>query len=342
MTTFDEERMRRLRGRLFAAFSFLIVAGAVAGGLWWWLVASHYVSTENAYVEVSAAQITALSAGRVQSVPVHDTMRVRRGDVLVVIDPANAKIAVEKAKAAYEQTMRKVQAEFGSADTAAAQVEARQADFERAKLDYERRKDLVESGAVSREELSAVKNNVLTASAGLEAANGQFRAATALVAGSGIQDNPEVLAAKAALDDALLNLERTTVRAPLDGVVAQRDVQIGQMVAVGAPLMAVVPVDEVYVDANFKESEIGRMRPGQEVTLTSDMYGSSVVFHGRLSGLAGGTGASFAVIPAQNATGNWIKVVQRVPVRILLDKAELRDHPLRVGLSMTVKVKVVE
>lgn len=342
MTSIDETPMQRLRGRLFAAFGLLIIAGGVAGGLWWWLITSHYVSTDNAYVEASAAQITALSAGRVQSVAVHDTMRVRRGDVLIVVDPANAKIAVEKAKAAYEQTVRKVQAELGSADTAAAQVAARQADVERTKLDYERRKDLVDSGAVSREELAAVKNNFLSASAGLDAANGQFRSASAMVDGVSVQDNPEVLTAKAVLDDATLNFERTIIRAPLDGVIAQRDVQIGQMVAIGAPLMAVVPVDEVYVDANFKEGEIGRMRPGQEVTLTSDVYGTSVIFHGRIAGIAGGTGAAFAVIPAQNATGNWIKVVQRVPVRILLDKAELREHPLRVGLSMNAKVRVAE
>ncbi len=323
-----EERMKLMRERLFLALGVVIVAVAVVLGLWWLLVGSHYVSTDNAYVNASSAQVTPLTSGKVLSVPVHDTQAVKRGDVLVVIDPEDAKLHVDQASAAYGLTVRKVETYFAA-------LEARRADLARTKLDYDRRVNLVKSGAVSGEELTAVTNNYASAKAA-------FDGALALTQGTGVKDHPEVLAAKAALDTAKLNLERTVIRAPLDGIVTQRQVQVGQMVAAGYPIMAVVPIDAVYVDANFKEGQLGKVRPGQPATLTSDLYGSAVKFHGRVAGIGGGTGSAFAVIPAQNATGNWIKVVQRVPVRIALDPAELAKHPLRVGLSMNVTVDLSE
>jgi membrane fusion protein (multidrug efflux system) len=197
---------------------------------------------------------------------------------------------------------------------------------------------LAKEGVIAEEQLTTFRNTYETARASLAAARQTEAAQQALIDGSDVEHNPEVVAAKVALDDAKLNLSRTVIRAPFDGVVAQKAAQIGERVQVGQSLMSVVPVDRVYVDANFKEGQLTRVHRGQPVTLTSDLYGSGVVFHGHVAGLSGGTGSAFAVIPAQNATGNWIKVVQRLPVRIALDGQELAQHPLRVGLSMTATI----
>ncbi len=219
-------------------------------------------------------------------------------------------------------------------------VNARKADLTRARLDYRRRAALSKTGAVSGDELSTAKNAFETAKADLDAAQRQQAALAALIGNTDVAHNPEVLAAKAARDRAKLDLERTIIRAPIDGLVAENMIQIGQHVQPGAKLMTVVPMTHVYVDANFKENQLTDVQPGQKVTLTSDLYGSDVVYHGRVVGLSGGTGSAFAVIPAQNATGNWIKVVQRLPVRVALDPKELEAHPLRVGLSMTATIDV--
>jgi membrane fusion protein, multidrug efflux system len=322
----EDERKKKVRGRLFTVLGAAIVVIALIAGGWWLAVGSHYVSTDNAYVNVSSAQVTPLTSGAALEIPVHDTQAVKRGDVLLVIDSEDAKLVLAQAEAAYGLTIRKVQTYFAA-------VAARRADFERTKLDYDRRVHLVKSGAVSGEELTAVKNNYDSAKAGLDAA-------LALTQNTDVMHHPEVLAARAALDTAKLNLERTVIRAPVDGLVAQRQVQVGQRVQAGSPVMAIIPISQVYVDANFKEDQLGKVRPGQPVELTADLYGSGVKIHGRVAGIGGGTGSAFAVIPAQNATGNWIKVVQRIPVRITLDPAELKEHPLRVGLSMTVTIDV--
>jgi membrane fusion protein (multidrug efflux system) len=319
-----EARKRRLRGWLFTALFVVVAVAAGAAAARWYFVSSKYVSTDNAYVGVSSAVVTPLTSGAVSSVPVHDTQMVKQGDALLTIDPQDAKLALAQADAAYGLAARRVQGYFAS-------LAARQADYERAKLDYERRARLGNSGAVSGDELTAAKNNFESAAAALDAAK-------ALTAGVDVMTHPEVLAAKTALDVAKLNLDRTVIRAPVDGVVAQLQVQVGQRVQVGAPVMTIVPIADVYVDANFTEGQLGEVRLGQRATLTSDFYGSSVTFHGVVAGVAGGSGAAFAVIPAQNATGNWIKVVQRVPVRIALNRDELKDHPLRVGLSMSVAI----
>jgi membrane fusion protein (multidrug efflux system) len=293
---------------------------------------------------------------------------VKAGDVLVVIDPADAKLAVASAQAEYGRAVRRVQQDLANNEAANATVLARDADLERAKaqlaaaqsdvertrIDLQRREALSESGAISGEELTTARNAFQTAQANLAAvkaagaqavanktiAEGQLAAAQALTQGADIQANPEVAAARAALNTAELNLARTTLRAPFDGVIARRQVQVGQRVAVGADLMTVVPVSQVYVDANFKEVQLRRVKVCQPATLTADRYGKAVEFHGHVVGLSGGTGSAFALIPAQNATGNWIKVVQRLPVRIALDPKDLADHPLRVGLSMDAKVDV--
>ncbi|MBQ1562970.1 HlyD family efflux transporter periplasmic adaptor subunit [Caulobacter sp.] len=347
-----------------------VAIGVVGYGAWWLAFDSHYVETDDAYVGAETAQVTALSPGPVAKIFVSETQAVKAGDPLVIIDDADARIAVAQAEAALGQAERKVKGYFASDTALAGQFEARQADVaradaqitaakadvERARVDLSRRQALVSQGAVSGDELTAAQNRFANAQAALNAAQavraqalasrdaalGSREANTVLISGASVGENPEVLAARARLEAARLSLARTVVRAPVDGVVARKSVQVGQQVAVGAPMMAVVPVREAYVDANFKEVQLKKVVPGQPVVLTSDLYGGGVKFHGKVKGLAGGSGSAFSLIPAQNASGNWIKVVQRVPVRITLDPADLAKHPLRVGLSMKAKIDVAK
>ncbi len=358
------------RKRLFGLLALALGAAALVYAVLNALVFSHSVSTDDAYVGADVAEITPQVNGQVTGVRVHDTQAVKAGDVLVVIDPADTQLALAQAQADYGRAVRRVQQYMANDTTSAAQITARDADLLRAKallasaqsdvdrtaIDLKRREALSTSGAVSGEELTTARNAYQTAVANLDAtkasgaqfaankvvAQGELASSLALTQGSDLQSNPEVAAAKAAIDVAKLNLSRTVLRAPFDGVIAQRQVQLGQRVAVGADLMTVVPVSQVYVDANFKEVQLRKVEVGQPAELTADRYGKGVVFHGRVQGLSGGTGSAFALIPAQNATGNWIKVVQRLPVRITLDPRELRQHPLRVGLSMDVKVDVAQ
>lgn len=340
----------------------------LAGGGWYLFHDTGHVSTDNAYVNADSAQVTPLVAAAVVAVPVVNTQVVHRGDILMRLDDSDARLAYEKAEAAYLKARRQFAQSSATSGSLAAQVGARDADigqanaglaaaqsaFEKAKVDLDRRQHLADDGVISREELTNFRNAYVAAQSGLAqakaavvqaqaqrgAAQKSFVANQALIAGTSVDDNPDVAAAKAALDQAKLDLERTIVRAPIDGVVTNRQVQIGQRVAAGNSVMTIVPVGTVYVDANFKEGQLTRVRPGQPAELTSDLYGSGFKFHGRVIGFAGGTGSAFALIPAQNATGNWIKVVQRLPVRIALDPKELASHPLRVGLSMEADVDV--
>jgi membrane fusion protein (multidrug efflux system) len=340
------------RKRLFGIFGAVLAVTAVGYGSYWWMVKSRYVSTDNAYVEATSAEITPQVAAAVTEVRVKDTQPVHAGDVLVVLDNADASLAVSQARAQLGQVTRRVEGYFASDAALAAQIRARAAeidsarsDLERARTDYQRRKVLSEGGAVSTEDLTTAENRLRQATAAMSsaqaqllAAEGNRRATEVLIAGASVADNPEVIAARTQLEQASLNLSRTIIRAPIDGVVARRSVQVGQRVQVGASLMSIVPVSQAYVNANFKEGQLERVKVGQPVELQSDLYGSSVTFHGRVTGLAGGTGSAFSVIPAQNATGNWIKVVQRLPVRIEMDPKELSTHPLSVGLSMKVVI----
>jgi membrane fusion protein (multidrug efflux system) len=356
------------RKGLFLILGAVLAIAAIGYFLYWLLVGSHYVSTDNAYVGADVAQVTPLVSGAVIQVRVADTQPVKRGDVLVVIDPADAQVAAERAQAQYDSAVRQVRQDFATSDQLEAQVAARdadlaraaaqlasaQSDVARAKVDLDRRTALAASGAVSGEELTSAKNAYQTAVANLgatkaagaqaaankKAAEAQLQAEEALTKGVSAENNPAAQAAKAVLDQAKLDLARTVITAPVDGVITKRQVQVGQRVAVGSPLMTVAPLGAVYVDANFKETQLRKVRIGQPVTLKSDKYGGHVVFHGRVAGIGGGTGSAFAVIPAQNATGNWIKVVQRLPVRIQLDAQELRAHPLEVGLSVDAKINV--
>jgi membrane fusion protein (multidrug efflux system) len=346
------------------------LAGAIllAGGGWYMFHDTGHVSTDNAYVSADSAQVTPLVSAAVVDVPVVNTQVVRKGEVLLRLDDSDARLALEKAEAAYLKARREYVQSSATSGSLAAQVGARQADIgqaqaqlvaaqsavEKARADLDRREHLAGDGYVSKEELTSYRNAFVSAQANVReaqaavaqaqasrgAAQQSYAASQALIAGTSIDTNPDVAAAKAALDQARLDLERTVIRAPIDGVVTNRQVQVGQRIAAGNPVMTIVPVGSVYVDANFKEGQLSRVRPGQSAELTSDLYGGKTVFHGRVIGFAGGTGSAFALIPAQNATGNWIKVVQRLPVRIALDPKELAAHPLRVGLSMEATIDV--
>jgi membrane fusion protein (multidrug efflux system) len=349
----------------------LVVGLALVGlgwGAWYLVVARNHVSTDNAYVNAQMAQITPLVEGSAIAVLVAETQEVKAGDVLVRLDQADAKIAVAQAEADLAAARRRFRQTAATSSALAAQVDASragllqararlqsaQAEFDKARIDLQRREAVAASGAVSGEELTRAKQAYAAASAALDAARGgiteiaaarrvaqgQLAANDALVRGSNVETDPAVRAARARLDAALLDLARTEIRAPVAGIVSRLQVQIGQRLNPGQTIMTIVPVETLYVDANFKESQLGRVRVGMPVELTSDLYGGDVVYRGTVAGLAGGTGAAMAVIPAQNATGNWIKTVQRLPVRIALDPAQLRRHPLRVGLSMEAVIDV--
>jgi membrane fusion protein (multidrug efflux system) len=345
---------KRQRGRMFALLGGVIAAGAIGYGAYHLLVSSKYVATDNAYAGASVALITPQVGGSILSVPVHETQVVKAGDVLMTIDPIDARLALAQAAAEYRRAQSRVRGYFAGDVSALAQVDARGADVARATAELEqarselgRRQSLAGSGAVSGEELADAQAKVRTAQAVLAQAQANRKAAQAgfeqqqsLSGGSSVEANPEVAAAKAAYDVARQNLERTTIRAPISGVVANNHAQIGQRVQAGTVMMTVAPIQEAFVDANFKEGQLRKVRVGQPATLEADLYGKGVEYHGTVIGIGGGTGAAFAAIPAQNATGNWIKVVQRVPVRIAIDPKELAAHPLRVGLSMSAKIKV--
>ncbi|HUO01807.1 MAG TPA: HlyD family secretion protein, partial [Rhizomicrobium sp.] len=279
-----------LRQKLFLGLGSAIALVALIVGGWYFLIGRYAVSTDDAYVQASTAQITPRIDGTLTSVPVRDTDHVHQGQVLATIDPADAQLAVQQAEANLLLARQHVTQYFASVANAQAQVTGRQADVARAKVDYDRRAALAQSGAVSGDELTTARNGLQTAEAALDQANQQLASAKAMVASGSAATNPEIRAAEVALARAQLDLDRTVIRAPIDGIVAQNTAQIGQRVQAGASLMTVAPVGQAYVNANFKESQLAYIHPGQQVTLTSDLYGSDVVFHGTVLGLGGGTG----------------------------------------------------
>ncbi len=355
-------RRKHLFKRLGAGFAI----AAALWAAWYFIFDAGRVSTDNAYVGADSAQVTAQVAGTVIDVRAGGTQMVRKGDILVVLDDADARLEVASAQAALRQAQQRfaqqsanveaAQARIGASNAsinqAQAQLRSASANVEKARTELARRQSIAGTGAVAGEELTTARANlensvaardlaaaaVAAAQANRASTSGDAAASAALVRGSTPDTAPDVVAARARLDMAMLDLARTVIRAPIDGVVTNRQVQVGQRIAAGAPIMILVPVATAFVDANFKESQFSKIRIGQPVELTSDFYGSDVVYHGRVAGIAGGTGAAFSLIPAQNATGNWVKVVQRLPVRIALDPKELRDHPLRVGLTMEATI----
>ena len=335
-----------------------LTAVVVVAGLAWtayeWLVASHYESTDNAYVQGNVIQITPQIGGTVMAILADDTDYVKAGDPLVKLDPTDTQVALDQARAALAQTVRQVRTLYANNASLSAQVVVREADVARAQTeiaratdDLNRRQSLIQNGAISKEELSHAqtqlangKNALNSALAGVAAAKQQLISNQTLTDGTAIDKHPSVQAAAVKLREVWLAAQRAALPAPVDGFVARRTVQLGQRVAAGTPLMAIVPLNQLWVDANFKEVQLRNIRIGQSVKLTADLYGKKVEYTGLVAGLGVGTGAAFALLPAQNATGNWIKVVQRVPVRVTLDAAQLAQNPLRVGLSMLATVDV--
>ena len=349
-----ERRMnpQRKRGLLVVA-AVVVIAGLLWAG-YEWLVLSHYESTDNAYVQGNMIQITPQVGGTVTAIYADETDRVQAGQPLIRFDPADTDVALAQAEAALGQTVRQVRTLYANNAALAAQVRLREADVDKAQTqlatagqDLKRRQSLAGSGGVSGEELAHARDQVAAARSSLAAAQAAVNAAReqlvsnqALTDGTSVREHPNVKAAAAKFKEAWLATHRTALPAPVSGYVSKRTVQLGQRVAPGTPLMTIVPLNQIWVDANFKENQLRDIRVGQPAKLTADVYGGKVVYDGKVVGLGVATGAASALLPAQNATGNWIKVVQRVPVRIRLNPEQLKTHPLRVGLSMEVEVDV--
>lgn len=328
---------RRKRNLTLVTLFFIVVALATA--MVYFLVWQHEEETDDAYVAGHLVQITPQVAGTVRKVLVDDTDIVKRGDVLVSLDDSDFQLAYDRAQNELIQAIRQNKQQTAVSSQAKAQVLMRKADLAKAQADLRRRESLAGTDAVSGEELSHARAAVVQAQAALKAVEAEETSAQAALGKNiPLRQQPAVQTAVSRIKDAWLNLQRTQIRAPMAGQVAKRNVQVGQRIAPGAQMMAVVPMHNLWVDANFKEVQLRKMRIGQPVEMTADLYGSRVVYRGKVMGLSAGTGSAFSLLPPQNATGNWIKVVQRVPVRISLDPQQVRAYPLRVGLSMSVKV----
>ncbi len=342
------------RKKALLTLTTVVVLVGLAWTAYEWLVASHYESTDNAYVQGNVIQITPQIGGTVMAILADDTDFVKAGQALVKLDPADAQVALDQARAALAQTVRQVRTLYANNASLSAQIAVREADVVRAQTeisratdDLGRRQSLIQNGAISKEELNHAqtqlangKNALTSALAGVAAARQQLISNQTLTDGTTIDKHPSVQAAAAKLREAWLATQRTALPAPVDGFVARRTAQLGQRVAAGTPLMSVIPLNQLWVDANFKEVQLRNIRIGQSVKLSADLYGKKVEYSGQVAGLGMGTGSAFALLPAQNATGNWIKVVQRVPVRVTLDAAQVAQNPLRIGLSMLATVDV--
>ncbi len=331
---------KRRRALLILA-SVVLLAG-IGWLLYYTLYARWHQDTDDAYVQGNMVSITPQTPGTVVAINAEDGMRVQAGQVLVQLDPNDAKVAYEQAVANLASTVRQVRGLYSSVDAAQADIAARQVAVAQARADVKRRSGLVASGAVSSEELAHARAQLQAAEAALSASRGALSRDRALVDATTVANQPQVQAAAAQLRQAYLNLQRAAIVSPVSGFVAQRSVQLGQRVQPGTPLMTVIPLEQVWVEANFKETQLRDMRLGQPVELTADVYGDDVVYTGKLVSLGLGTGSAFSLLPAQNASGNWIKIVQRIPVRIELDPKQLAAHPLRLGMSMSVDVTVRE
>jgi membrane fusion protein (multidrug efflux system) len=320
------------------AIAGVVLLAAVGYGIWWTSTMQYRETTEDAYVEGNLVQVTTQIAGTVTAIGADNTDRVRAGQQLVTLNPVDSRLALERSEAVLAKTVRQVRAQYAAAAQMQANVDLRRAELNRVQADFDRRGQLVTSGAISGEDLEHAREAVRTAKAALTSAEQQFAANHAYVDGTSVAGHPDVLGAAAQVKDAYIATVRTAVPAPVSGMVAKRNAQVGQRVAAGTALMTIVPVESVWVTANFKESQLRHLRSGQPVALTADAYGRDIVYHGTVVAEEAGTGSAFALMPAQNATGNWIKVVQRVPVRIALDPREVAAHPLQLGLSMRVAV----
>jgi len=325
------------RRKSFIILGILIALGAVGYGVMEFL-APPAEETDDAYVGGNIVAITAREGGTVLALNADSTQAVARGQTLIELDPAQQDVAMAAAEARLGEAVRAVRSTQSAVAEGSAEVTKAQTDLATAQADYARRKTAAAAGAISGEELSHANDAIASARAALTLAQARRGQAASAVAGTDIANNPQVLSAIAALRQTAINRSYMTIKAPVAGVVAQRSVQLGQQVAAGTPLMAVVPLDSLWIDANFRETQLADLRVGQPVEIVADVYGSAMTFHGKVMGLGAGSGNAFSLLPPQNASGNWIKIVQRVPVRIALDPKELRTHPLRIGLSVKATV----
>nr|EIZ3689468.1 multidrug efflux MFS transporter periplasmic adaptor subunit EmrA [Cronobacter sakazakii] len=320
--------------------TLLFVVIAVAYGVYWFLVARHFEETDDAYVAGNQVQIMAQVSGSVTKVWVENTDFVKKGDVLVTLDPTDAQQAFEKAKTELASSVRQTRQLMINSKQYAANIEVKKTALAQAQAqsDLNRRVPLGSANLIGREELQHARDAVASAQAQLDVAIQQYNANQAMILGTKLEDQPAVQQAATEVRNAWLALERTKIVSPMTGYVSRRSVQVGAQISPTTPLMAIVPSSGLWVDANFKETQLAHMRIGQPATVVSDIYGDDVEYTGKVVGLDMGTGSAFSLLPAQNATGNWIKVVQRLPVRIELDAKQLEQHPLRIGLSTLVKV----
>ena len=326
------------RKRALLILGAVVVIAGIVWALWYLLVARWHEDTDDAYVQGNVVAITPQAVGTVVSIGADDGMKVDAGQVLVQLDPNDARVAYEQAVANLANTVRQVRGLFSAVEAGQADIAARRVAVEKASADVKRREGLVATGAVSAEELAHARDELAAAQAAMSVSNENLARNRALVDATTVIDQPQVKVAAAQLRQAYLNTQRMAIVAPVSGYVAKRTVQLGQRVQPGSALMTIVPLEQAWVEANFKETQLAKMRIGQPVQLHSDLYGDDVEFNGKLASLGLGTGSAFALLPAQNASGNWIKIVQRVPVRIELDRKQLAEHPLRIGLSMHADV----
>lgn len=328
------------RGKLLRGLVVIVVLLLAAFALWYFMFGRWFEETDDAYVQGNQVQITPLVSGTVVAINADDGMRVERGQLLVQLDPADTEVALQQAEATLAKTVREVRGLYRSVEGAQAELNARNVTLKRVREDFARRKDLAATGAISNEELAHARDELAAAEAAVAGSRETVERNRALVDDTVIATQPDVQAAAAQLRQAYLNNARAGIVAPVTGYVARRSVQVGQRVQPGNALMAVVPTEQMWVEANFKETQLRHMRLGQEVELKSDLYGGEVHYTGRIDSLGLGTGSAFSLLPAQNASGNWIKIVQRVPVRIELDLKQVAEHPLRLGMSMSADVGI--
>ncbi|MEJ5863226.1 HlyD family efflux transporter periplasmic adaptor subunit [Pseudomonas farsensis] len=333
----EPDNTRKRKAWLLGLLLLLILTG-VGAWAWYSLVGRWHESTDDAYVNGNVVEITPLVTGTVTSIGADDGDLVHAGQVLLQFDPADSEVALQAAQAKLARTVRQTRGLYSNVDSLKAQLQTRQAELQKAQQDYSRRKLLADSGAIAKEEVSHARDDLSVAQAAVASARQQLNTSTALVDDTVVSSHPEVMAAAAEVRQAYLDHARTTLVAPVTGYVAKRTVQLGQRLQPGTATMAVIPLDEVWVDANFKETQLRQMRIGQPVEIVADLYGSEIKYNGTVDSLGAGTGSAFALLPAQNATGNWIKIVQRVPVRVHLNPEQLKEHPLRIGLSTVAEV----
>ena len=328
------------RKRALSIVTAVVIIGGIAWLTYYFLYARWHQDTDDAYVQGNVVSIVPQTSGTVIGIDADDGMKVEAGQALVHLDANDAQVAYDQSVANLASTVRQVRGLYSTVDTGQAQIRAREVAVAQARADVSRRSGLVASGAVSSEELAHARDLLASAEAALSGSRGDLSRSRALVDATTLSQQPQVQVAASQLRQAYLNLQRSAIVAPVSGYVAKRQVQLGQRVQPGATLMTIVPLEQVWVEANFKETQLGHMRIGQPVEVHSDLYGGDVEYNGKVASLGLGTGSAFSLLPAQNASGNWIKIVQRVPVRIELDPKQLAEHPLRLGLSMSVDVAV--